>query len=302
MVKRALDRSRARNRLTILNFHRVSSDDGSAYRPLDPGLFEECVRFCVRNFAVRTFAELDDHPPSDARPPVVISFDDGYKDFTDVVVPILKRHQVRANLNVIPACVKSGLPPLNVLMQDFIGKAPPSLLAELDLPGLGPVDPSASRERTGMRVSHFIKNKPISEQSQIREKLAGLFHRFDHFAPTPMMTLGDVRAVASEHELGAHSLEHANLPEETEDYVRSDAAGCAEFFDKEIGRPTSIYALPNGAGGEREIRILNEAGFRHVLFTGEGFSKPQASCHPRFSMAGSSKAEIRTRSTGLVRR
>ena len=37
--------------LTILNLHRVHRDDGSAYKPLEPSIFEELLKFLIKNFA-----------------------------------------------------------------------------------------------------------------------------------------------------------------------------------------------------------------------------------------------------------
>ena len=133
---RAITKAR---RLTILNLHRVSRDDGSSYKPLDPRVFEELLRYVTANFTLTTFDALPEtRVPSQSasgKPPLILSFDDGYKDFITVAAPILKKHGVRVNQNVIPGCVESGLPPLNVAIQDFVGKASESSLRELSIPG-----------------------------------------------------------------------------------------------------------------------------------------------------------------------
>jgi peptidoglycan/xylan/chitin deacetylase (PgdA/CDA1 family) len=48
-----------------------------------------------------------------AEPPLILSFDDGYKDFIEVVVRILERHRVIANQNIVVNSVESGRPPMN---------------------------------------------------------------------------------------------------------------------------------------------------------------------------------------------
>jgi hypothetical protein len=70
----------------ILNLHRVATDDGSDYRPLDPGLFDELLSFVKREFAVVTISELGEKAD---KPKLVLSFDDGYRDFATNAAPIL---------------------------------------------------------------------------------------------------------------------------------------------------------------------------------------------------------------------
>lgn len=41
-----------RRSIIILNFHRVSQDDGSAYRPLNPNIFDDILFFLKRNFSI----------------------------------------------------------------------------------------------------------------------------------------------------------------------------------------------------------------------------------------------------------
>ena len=88
-------------------------------------MFDELLSFVNRHFAVVTLSQL--RAPT-AKPKLILSFDDGYRDFLLHAVPILKRHGLHVNQNVIPRCIESGLPPLNVIAADFVGKAPVELL------------------------------------------------------------------------------------------------------------------------------------------------------------------------------
>ena len=156
----------AANALTILNLHRVSQNDGSSYRPMEPSLFEELLVFLTKHFDLVTFSDLPGMPSS-GRPKLILSFDDGYKDFIDVAAPILDKHRIRVNHNVIPECVESGMPPFNVLAQDFIGKAPENLLKELTIPGLSIRELAGDRVIIGLRVSAFLKNRSMAEQREL---------------------------------------------------------------------------------------------------------------------------------------
>ena len=97
----------------------------------------------------------------------MLSFDDGYKDFIEVAVPLLEKRRIRVNHNVVPGCVESGRPPMNVELQDFIASAPAALLRETPLPGMPQGADPDRRERSCLIASAALKAKPIAEQKQI---------------------------------------------------------------------------------------------------------------------------------------
>jgi len=298
LLKRKIEHSARLGRLTILTFHRVAPPDGSAYPPLRPDLFEEALRFCARHFELVQFGSLTEYAPS-KKPLAIISFDDGYYDFLEYALPILRRHDVRCNHNLIPYCLRSGLPPINILVQDFIGKAPAEQLEAIDQFGWTRRPSSTDRLAAGLQVSRAIKSKPIDEQRALASQLSQSVD-LETFA-TRMMSVDDARSISDEVEIGAHSFEHASLSAETDEYIENDATRCLDFFEQELRAPTEIYALPNGDGAKRAAPILRKVGFRHILLTAEQYSDPELVQHSRFTMTGSSRAEVRYRSTGFVR-
>lgn len=276
--------------VTILNLHRVSGDDGSDYRPLSPALFDDLLGFLTRHFALVTFADRDE-PAS--LPKLILSFDDGYRDFLEVAVPILAKHRVRVNHNIIPACTESGLPPLNVMAQDFVGKAPGELVRRLDVPGFDMSDP----RRVGFRLSAYLKNKSHAEQEELSRKLVPQFYAWAPFTATPMMTREEVRQVGEAHELGGHSFSHASMEHESDDYLRDDVTRCQSYFETCFGQTMNIYAFPNGSCRPGQIDIVREAGVAHVLLVGESFDVEPA-VHRRFTFDAVGGREARFKALG----
>lgn len=289
MLRKRLETVRKAGVTTILNLHRVAPDDGSDYRPLEPDLFDELLGFVKREFAVVTVGQLAEQA---TKPKLVLSFDDGYRDFARNAVPLLKKHGLSANQNIIPNCVETGLPPLNVLTQDFIGKAPDELVARLRIEDFSvQVD-----DRLGHRLSHFLKMRPQLEQDRIAEELIPQFRAWDCFAPTAMMTLDEIKE-CGDHEIGAHSYAHASMEFETDDYLDDDIQRCAAYFRDKLARPMTIYAFPNGScrAGQAE-RVLTQ-GVDHVLLVGERFDGGGA-LHTRFTFDARSPSEARFKALG----
>lgn len=295
----ALRRIVERDAIAILNFHRVGRPGGSSYVPLDPVLFDDILRFCRSNGRCLTFSDLNEAPPS-ASPIFIISFDDGYLDFAEQALPLLRRHGIRCNHNFIPGAVESGRPPLNVYIQDFIGKAPDALLAEVPLARFGPLPPRSDRERFGTALSSAFKRLPIARQRAEMEVLQPFIDRFDRFEATPMMRFADLRSVQDEVEIGAHSFDHATLSAESEEYVRDDARRCRSWFQQKLGLSPEIYALPNGAASDRQRDILREEGYSTILRVEELHSRRGSREHTRFTIYGDSAAEVRSRALGMA--
>jgi peptidoglycan/xylan/chitin deacetylase (PgdA/CDA1 family) len=121
--------------ITILIYHRVGGGSDSEV-DLDPPMFERQLAYLAEHHSVLTLDEAvteltagvadgwvsssdsssvnDDRsgmtaPEQDGRRGVVITFDDGTPDFTDVVVPALERHNLSATLYVATRFVDEAL-------------------------------------------------------------------------------------------------------------------------------------------------------------------------------------------------
>ncbi len=299
MLSARLGRIERAGALTILNFHRVDDRHLSSYSAIAPRHFDELVGWLKSRFRIVTFRDLGELVPH-GKPPLILSFDDGYRDFVDVVAPILERYGVAANQNVIPSSIETGRPPLNVILQDFIGQAPASLLKEITITGLSsPLDPD-DRSASGLSASAALKSRPIGEQKDIIAGLEAAFRKFDAFSTVPMLTLDHVRQVAGIHEIGAHSFEHATMEAETADYLRADAARCRDWFRRYLASEPEVYAFPNGSARPGQSEIVRDSGYQTVLLVGERFSRPQGWLHPRFTMYGDSAGELRFRALGAL--
>ena len=288
-LRRRIARLRDAGVIPILNLHRVAPDDRSSYRPLSPHVFEELLSFVKRDFAVVTIAELSTKA---AKPKLVLSFDDGYRDFALYAAPILRKHGLRANQNIIPQCVETGLPPLNIIAQDFVGRAPAALVERIHVDGF-----SAPKDHLfGNRLSHFIKMRSQAEQDALGKQLLPFFFEWDGFAPTPMMSLDEVRSVR-DHELGAHSYAHSSMEYETDEFLDEDVRRCDGYFREQLDVPMTIYAFPNGSCRNGQAERVLAHGVGHVLLVGEAFDKG-GRINRRFTFDARSPSEARFKALG----
>lgn len=298
-VDRALIRElHARGHTLVLNLHRVSPQESPYWPPLRPELFDELVGFLKRNFDVVTLADLALVDPK--RAAVVLSFDDGYRDFLDHAAPILAAHGVRANMNVIPECVESGAPIWNVRLYDGLATASATQFKELRVTGFSfPAGDASARgkARFGARLAAYLKNRPAEERRSLWREVEEWLSRVG-IQPTPMMRVDDVRSIAETHEVGAHSYSHESMAFESEEFFREDVRKCGAFFADHLRLPLLTYAFPNGSYRPSQVEHLVSMGFEHVLLVDEKVSTHRGRVLPRLSINAPTLAELKLQALG----
>jgi len=298
-----LRRIRRDDLLLVLNFHRVSPERNPFWSPLHPAIFEDLLAFLKRHFEVVRFGDIDS--AERRRPLAIISFDDGYHDFVEYAMPLLHKHGLRANQNIIPACVESGCPPWNVQLVDFLNSAPRSLIDELQLPGFSDRlagDDADSKTRYGVALSRFLKSRPACERASLWPAVARLMERAGDWTMTRMMNLEDVRQASGNHEIGAHSYSHESMEFESNEFFESDLDRCFDYFSRSLRVPLFVYAFPNGSHRPEQIDVLQKRGIRYVLLVDEKFANRRGAVCPRFTIYGDSYQETKFRSLGYYSR
>jgi peptidoglycan/xylan/chitin deacetylase (PgdA/CDA1 family) len=300
-LRKKLNSALKNDYLIVLNFHRVAPFDGSSWKPLDPIIFRELISFISKNFEVTTFQGLrTGNLIRKRRPKLIMSFDDGYKDFLEYAVPILSQFKFSVNQNIIPNCSVKNSPPLNVIAQDWIGKAPMVLVKQLDVPGFEVPIHSKNRVALGGQISKFLKTKPYLEQVRYLEYLLPQFLDFEEFKWTQVMSLSDIQEILPLHEIGLHSMNHENMDQETDEYFKNDLRECLDFATTHLNNPNPIYAFPNGAFRENQIGIIESSGFNEILLVGDCASRENKNVHNRFNFYADSVNEAIYKSTGSL--
>lgn len=281
------------NIVTILNLHRVSPDTGSAYKAICPSLFDKLISYLTKEFHICLFSDFEKIETN--KPKLILSFDDGYKDFIDYAVPILEKYKVRVNQNVIPYCVETSLPPVNVLLQDFIGKAPTELLKKIPLE----IDTTITdRGKLGTKASFFIKYLPEIEFIPCRAELLEFLLNYPEFLCASVMTKKDIMQISSIHEIGAHSFEHLSMENQNEEYFLNDLKKCKEYFLESLYLDCDIYCFPNGSATAEQIILAKKYGFQNVLLVGDKYSNTTSGIFNRFTFDVSSINEAKYKSFG----
>jgi len=285
----------------VLSLHRVSPERNDFYPPIHPHAFEALVSFLVRRFRVTTFGGLR-QAEGDRRPAAVLSFDDGYHDFVEYALPVLERHGLRANQNVILSTVLDGTVPWTQRLMDGLAGAPPALLREIRLPGLDVAPPGPSpreRETYGIALVRHLTQRTKRTRAPLIERVERTLARADR-RDTRMMDLRDVReAAAAGHEIGAHSYDHDPMDVETIEDFRADVVGCERAFGDRLALPLGIYAFPFGRHRREQVDELLRRGVGTILLVGDRYASRTGPVYPRLAVGSRDPYMLRLEALGI---
>ncbi|MBK8809905.1 MAG: polysaccharide deacetylase family protein [Acidobacteria bacterium] len=264
-------------------------------------IFDDLLGFLTENFEIVGFRDLESVVTN--RPLAILSFDDGYHNFIEYAIPLLEKHRLKANMNIIPACAESGIPIWNVRLYDFLNSTDRRVINSLEIPGFEKKlagDSTSDRVNFGLAISSYLKNRPRSEREQIFEAIESTISQHE-IRMTRMMDIKEIREVAGDHEIGVHSYSHESMAFESDEFFSADLAQCIGFFEEQLGSAVDIYAFPNGSYRESQLDILKMNGIRFPLLVDEDYSRRTGECFPRFTIYGNQRWEARFQALGINR-
>jgi len=282
-----------RDDVLILNLHRVTPEPNVFWPPITPEAFRSLASFVSRTGECVLFGDLAG-AGSRGRPLVVLSFDDGFRDFVEYAMPILDEYQLVANQNVIGSAVESGEPPFTVAIVDALDAAGDERVRDLRIAGFdGRLGPGVlDHARFGAALTNYLKRLPPAARERVWGPVGDLLSETP--GRIPMMTKADIsEAVAAGHHIGCHSYSHESMEHLSHEEVEHDLDLCDDVFRAQ-GLTTDVFAFPNGSHRSEQIAQLHRRGYRHVLTIGRP-AKARAGTHPRSAIYGDSAAELRLR-------
>ena len=90
--------------------------------------------------------------------------------------------------------------------------------------------------------------------------------------PPPALTWEQLRELAGEGlvDVQPHTRTHPWLPRLGEDEAHAEIAGSKRELEERLGKPATVFCYPAGLYGEREARLVREAGYRAAFTTDPG--------------------------------
>jgi peptidoglycan/xylan/chitin deacetylase (PgdA/CDA1 family) len=277
-----------RRRITVLAYHRVVDgahpgfDTDRRTVSATPDGFREQMDYVSERFTPIALGDLISWLDGATRlpeRPVLVTFDDGYRDNLLNAWPVMREREIPGVLLVAAGHVGTVRPFVWDLAAWCFRHTSRS---DAELPGWGRASWSGPEERRRIldAWSERCKALPDEERTEAAHSLPGVLEVTvppDAFRGV-YLDWDEVRALdAAGFTAGAHTMSHPILTRVSPERARREIADSAARVAAEVGHPAEAFAYPNGLPGDLDdevVAMVREAGFRVGFTLSPGPSRP----------------------------
>jgi peptidoglycan/xylan/chitin deacetylase (PgdA/CDA1 family) len=262
--------------LVVLMYHRIGTHP--VFQGVEPDRFRRQMRWLRRNCAVIAPEDLEAGLRGErgGRPPVLLTFDDGYRDFHDVAFPVLRELGLPAVVFLSTGLLDEG----GALWSDRLRWAiHASGRPDVRFPWAdGEAHSLAARPARQRALGAALRYLKHCAEGERRLALTALFRALGAPAtgpelPRQMMTWDEVRATMPLVRPGGHTHTHPILARVPADTQQAEVRACRERIEAMCGVPPRLFAYPNGQQGDFTAEtqaIVRQQGFEAAFSAVEG--------------------------------
>ena len=276
----ALTRRARKPGCVVLRYHRVGVRT-DPFPNLDVADFRAQMAWITRNCRVIAPEDFRERAISGqsvpGRPDVLVTFDDGYRDYHDHAYPVLRQYGIRA---------------MNFLCTRFVDD--PSLIGwwdRLHLAVRATVKPravlpwtpepfelnDAGKKAFLVAAKNYVKGQPELDKETTMQLMLGALD-IDAAAlrvPRQTMSWDEVRDASEFTAYGGHTHNHVIVSRLDAQALDNEIRTCRERIEAESGGPIETFAYPNGRAidfTEEAKMLLKRNGFRTAFTTIDGIN------------------------------
>jgi peptidoglycan/xylan/chitin deacetylase (PgdA/CDA1 family) len=268
-----------RNAVCVLTYHRIINEPG-VFQGLHVDTFRSQMCWIKKRCHVLHPHELEralTHGRFN-KPPVLVTFDDGYRDFHDVAFPILQELNIPCLVFVATAFIGTG----QLLWTDVVDAAVQltdqrivCFYAATDEPMLL-TDHGARRRIAGLIKEHLKGLDDRIRRTEVSRLLDELgIINVEAMLPRQMLTWPEVRATTPLATYGGHSHQHPILASLSADEQARDLTIATDILREQVGVAPRYFAYPNGRRvdfTEQTQAILRSLGYVMAFSTVPGLN------------------------------
>ncbi|MCD4696342.1 MAG: polysaccharide deacetylase family protein, partial [Bacteroidales bacterium] len=241
-------------------------------RHISSGQFEKHLKYYIKNFDIVTVSEAFNMYRNEVVPKrktISISFDDGYKNNLDIVLPLLEKYRVKATFFIAGMC--TGDMKIETLWSDVI-----SVLRHFypkEIIEIGPEKFISYRhETTNERIQDHIKKLSPDKRDKNLDNLIDSYSLADKIKKIPeevwkLMTRKELITFSRSKmvDIGAHGYLHYNLGNIDLKEAEKDLSLAKSVLEEAIQKPVFQLAYPDGSYSESVKDVAQRLGYENQL-------------------------------------
>jgi peptidoglycan/xylan/chitin deacetylase (PgdA/CDA1 family) len=264
-------------RVLLLSYHRATLDFAESAREGLPSMLvcaatlRRHLEQLARRWDVVSVSEvariLSEGPRGPRRAFAAVTFDDGYADNHAIAFPVLAALRVPATVYVATGFTgtqdRMAHDRLFATLRELARRGVPFQRAGLEAPLQAILSACAARTPAAT-LDRLIARLPHARLLAVAEALEAAtgLSQADLPPGSRLLDWDEVRELAAAGlDIGAHSVNHAVLPNLPLAEARREIEGCREAIAARLGRAPRHFAYPNGFHSAAIRRAVREAGF-----------------------------------------
>ncbi len=284
------------HRIYVLAYHRVDEPENRPWLNPDlisatPAQFEEQMKLLATHYHPVSAEDVlqalaDDRPlPEDA---VMVTVDDGYRDFKDYVFPIASKYGIKPVLFVPTAYAGDGK-----FWWDKLYYATQHISEPFITTPIGRLSLATRAERglSLQQLTRYVKQSPSELAMAVVDGLYNLSSPNGHHREPDTLTWDELRDLAAQGvTIAAHTHTHPILSKVSLETARAEMRQSQKIIQREIGNALPLFAFPDGkpaAFTSELIEALWQDGFQMVFTMIEGcarLNRDNLLCLPRLGI------------------
>ncbi|MFH2141736.1 MAG: glycosyltransferase [Bacteroidota bacterium] len=266
------------NEVTVLLFHRISDEKLLSWSPLTLGMFERILKYIMKHYDI---VSLNDAIKNNLtkKPKLVLTFDDGYKDFYLNALPLLKKHKLPALVNIVTNTINANMPIWSQRINDLIEmyyNSEYQLIFEIQQNKFIFKINDTNISKISSQLFNLFLNLKEQERnnilSEMEQNCPKIIIRTDFLNRDEIIESSKFNIT-----FGNHSSSHCNINDLiTKDDYDQELLRSKEIIEEIIGEINDIFAFPNGIYSDESKKIMEDYGFTKILIVEEHTYLPKS--------------------------
>ncbi|MDP4261664.1 MAG: polysaccharide deacetylase family protein [Bacteroidota bacterium] len=255
--------------VTALCLHRINPVNDILFPPLTPGVFAALIRILKKEYEITGFEGIHElvASPSRKKPALVLSFDDGYKDFLEYGLPIIRKEKITVNHNIVINCAETG----QLIWTQRLNNILSWLAATQKTLDIDFADISMHKKVEGQLLAvkaelfRILFSRPYTFVDALTTSLE---KKYSFSQPAgEMMNWEDIITCQKEGvEIGSHTICHGSLGHyDDAAFVNNEIAGSKKILEEKLKQPVHSLAFPNGWAHPAAYEAAIKAGYKNLL-------------------------------------
>ena len=221
--------------------------------------------------------------PSPGRPPVLISFDDGYRNNLSLAAPLLLRFGAPAIFFLSTGYIGGERLLWPLELDARLEQSPGMEIGRPEQPQARTTIPAGRAERAALAWQLRLELKGLPNAARLdylqnlaectNLDLAGVDHELHDF-----LSWDEARRLAGlGFDIGSHSCEHPILSRLDAEELRIELQDSKDRIEAELGRAVTTIAYPNGGAADYSPKVVEMAqacGYNSAFAVDEAFQMP----------------------------